>query len=162
MYPIDERDRLGELPNVPKPEPGAPCPILLAEENRLVVSYWLPEVPPYDTGPTGPFAFVRFHGPYFHLFGSPNDEALDGHPLSKCGLAPYSVYEVESSSLIRRLEAMNAVHPYHRPAVFDAFHHYVFTFHDSTFECVAHGLESFVEHIHSDQQLQRMSVLLTG
>ncbi len=57
---------------------------------------------------------------------------------------------------------MNAVHPYHRPAVFDAFHHYVFTFYDSTFECVAHGLECFVEHIHSDQQLQRMSVLLTG
>jgi hypothetical protein len=36
---------------------------------------------------------------------------------------------------------MNSVHPYHDPKQFEELNHYVFTFHDSTFECVARGLE---------------------
>ncbi len=34
---------------------------------------------------------------------------------------------------------MNAVHPCHRPEHFAGFKHYIFAFHDSTFECIAEG-----------------------
>jgi len=37
----------------------------------------------------------------------------------------------------RRLEGMNSVHPRHSAASFAGLHHYIITFHDSTFECVA-------------------------
>lgn len=113
MYPIDEADRPIKLPDVPRPEPGAPCPVLWAEENGLVLSCWLPETPPYRTDPTAPFAFIRFERPYSHTFGLPNDEALAAHPLSARGLEPYRIYQVAHSSLIRRLESMNAVHRCH-------------------------------------------------
>ena len=32
---------------------------------------------------------------------------------------------------------MNSVHPYHRTERFEALHHFILTFHDSTFECIA-------------------------
>jgi hypothetical protein len=35
---------------------------------------------------------------------------------------------------------MNSVHPHHRPEACEALTHYVFAFHDSTFECVARGI----------------------
>jgi len=34
---------------------------------------------------------------------------------------------------------MNSIHEYHRPEAFAALTHFVFTFHDTTFECVARG-----------------------
>jgi hypothetical protein len=37
---------------------------------------------------------------------------------------------------------MNSVHPYHRPEAFADLHHYVFAFHDSTFECIARGFNA--------------------
>jgi len=70
-------------------------------------------------------------------FGSPNDEALDGHPLYKNGLKFYSVHRVEDSSWIRELEKRNSVHPQHDRKLFlENKVHYVFTFQGSTLECV--------------------------
>ena len=63
-------------------------------------------------------------------------EAFSGHPLADRGFKPYSVAEVEQSSWIRRLAAMNAVHPSHKPELFAAYRHFIFAFHDSIFECV--------------------------
>jgi hypothetical protein len=83
-----------------------------------------------------PIAIVCFHGCRAHIFGPPNDEAFYGHPLASRGLRPYSVYRVEHSSWIRKLERMNSVHPNHRPEVFWNCQHLIFAFHDSTFECV--------------------------
>ena len=95
-------------------------------------------------------AIVRFQAPYSHSFGPPNDEALADHALRSHGLKPYSWFEVLDSSLIQSLERMNSHHPQHRPERFRAYHHYIATFHDSTFECVARGL---------DVQLHRGSIL---
>jgi len=71
-------------------------------------------------------------------FGSPNDEALGGHPLVRFGLKFYSVHKVENSPWISELEKRNAVHPRHNRESFlrDSVH-FVFTFQDSTLECVA-------------------------
>ena len=40
--------------------------------------------------------------------------------------------EIRESSWIRRLERMNAVHPYHKPEHFVDYRHFVFAFHDRT------------------------------
>ena len=80
------------------------------------------------------------------MFGPPNDEAFDGHPLASRGLTPYAEFEVIDSSWLRQLEKMNSVHPYHNRERFMAnLHHFVFAFHDSTFECIA---ASFSVSIH--------------
>ncbi len=36
---------------------------------------------------------------------------------------------------------MNSVHEHHKPQRYERLKHYVFAFHDSTFECVAEGYE---------------------
>ena len=74
-----------------------------------------------------------------HIFGLPNDEAISGHPLAKHGLKPYSYFEVMGSSLIKAMEKINKIHPSHNKAKFmEGKRHFVFSFHDSLFECVAH------------------------
>src|SRR3569833_1602594 len=136
MYSVDELDRVVELDSIPKPEPGAPEPIVVADEQAVVVSYRTAHSEP-STDQLDTFCSVRFHLAHTHLFGAPNDEALEGHPLWNRGLGFYSVYRVDQSSLIRRLAAMNSVHRQHSYSKFDELTHYIFTFHDSTFECVA-------------------------
>lgn len=84
-------------------------------------------------------AVVTFRHAYVHLFGPPNDEAFDGHPLAARGLRPYAAFEIEQSSWMHRLERMNSVHQRHRPERFEAYKRYIFAFHDTTFECVAEG-----------------------
>ena len=69
--------------------------------------------------------------------GAPNDEAFAGHPLASRGLHPYGAFEILDSSWVRALERMNRVHSRHTPAMFAAYRHFVLTFHDTTFECVA-------------------------
>ena len=86
-----------------------------------------------------PAAIVRFTLPRASSFGPPNDEAFAGHPLAARGLEPYGAFEVKQPSWIRALERMNAVHANHEPEHFARFRHFVFTFHDTTFECVATG-----------------------
>src|SRR5262245_63708733 len=84
---------------------------------------------------------------------SPNDEAFAGHPLANRGLMPYGAFVIESSSWIRRLEQMNSAHPCHKPERFWARKHYVLTFHDSTFECVADRSEEHTSELQSLRHL---------
>jgi hypothetical protein len=82
------------------------------------------------------YAVVRFPLCTYFAFGMPNDEALAGHPLWRAGLRHYAVHEVRASALIRELERRNSVHSRHDPARYLNRRHYVFTFQDSTLECV--------------------------
>ncbi len=69
--------------------------------------------------------------------GAPNEEAIAGHPLSDRGLEPFAAFEIKQSSWIRQLEKLNSVHPYHdRERFLESKRHFVFVFHDSTFECL--------------------------
>ena len=56
-------------------------------------------------------------------------------------LEPYGAFEIKHSSWIRQLERMNSVHPHHSPEPFEWLRHYVLSFRDTTFECVAHGFD---------------------
>ncbi len=50
---------------------------------------------------------------------------------------------------------MNSVHRSHDSRVFEAFTHYIFTFHDSTFECVAASIDATVENVGLDEEYAR-------
>jgi len=148
VYRVDEHDRVIELAGVPQSSVGAPCPAVVATERQTQLMYFVEIRDPgwdgtsvrivgYDSEET--LAVVRFEDCYAHMFGPPNDEAFTGHPLSSRGLHPYGAFQVENSSWIRTLIRMNSVRPQHTPALFSKDKHYIFSFHDSTFECVAKG-----------------------
>jgi hypothetical protein len=161
MYSVDNLDEVVALDGVPLPETGAPLPMVLADDYGVVLSYLLNIAPQQDAGSVEEFAFVRFRSPLMHLFGPPNDEALEGHPLWGRGLGYYGVFRVDQSSLIRRLALMNRVHPHHDWALFEKKKHYIFTFHDSTFECVADSLEVETAKMSWDERGSRMQTLLS-
>ena len=137
MYLIDERDSVIELGDVPSPDVGAPSPMVVASEHQLDLVYFASK--------DDLVASIRFDGVYVHMFGSPNDESLSGHPLSSRGLASYKAWEVHHSSWLRSLEAMNSAHARHNRESFAGFRHFVFIFHDSTFECIARRYEAHLE-----------------
>jgi hypothetical protein len=148
-YAPDERDRVVPLADAPQSDGGAPLPTILASDCRLLLVYLLQDTPegwdgtraPRIVSPESedmPVAVVEFRRPHAHIFGPPNDEVFSGHPLSGRGLSPYGAYVVEESSWIRALERMSSVHAHHKPEHFWKLTHYVFAFHDSTFECVAY------------------------
>lgn len=150
VYPIDDRDAVVELGDIPKPRGGAPMPFILADDGILLLSYFVPSEASADAGEKLTAAILRFDLPLMHLFGPPNDEAIRGHPLWHRGLESYGTYRVDQSSLLRRLAAMNRVHPRNDPAAFDKFQHYIVTFEDSTFECVARSYEVSTELLTSE------------
>jgi len=77
---------------------------------------------------------------YAHSFGPPDEEALEAHPLFARGLDYHQAFEVRNSSWIRSLERMNRVQMWHDAAEFTRYRHFIVTFQDATFECIA---ESF-------------------
>lgn len=149
MYVVSEADRPREIYTLPQSSVGAPCPMLIADENALRIGYYVDEDrltvdwtsasiesgAPDDSDEL--CAVVKFDFVYSHMFGPPNDEAFTGHPLASRGLSPYGSFEVDHSSWLQSLVRMNEVHPYHRPAQFSELKHFVLSFHDSTFECLA-------------------------
>jgi hypothetical protein len=70
-------------------------------------------------------------------FGTPNDEVLHGHPLHGKGLEPYAAHLIANSAWLAELQRINSVHPYYDPARWLSYEHYLLTFHDDTFECIA-------------------------
>lgn len=155
MYSIDERDKVVKLENVPQSSIGAPMPIVLSDEDKILLAYMV-EAKPSDwegsdvrvidpTSSGESLALVEFSSYSSLMFGAPNDEAFAGHPLATRGLHPYGAFQIENSSWVRQLKKMNSVHLYHKPERFERLRHFIFAFHDSTFECVAEGF-TVAEH----------------
>ncbi len=151
MYTVDDQDSVVELSGLPQSCTGAPLPSVLATEHQTFLAYVVQDVPddwdgtfPLGRGldrPANALAIVSLGDCYAHFFGPPNDEAFHGHPLAERGLHPYGVFEVEHSSWLRALERMNSVHRHHSPKMFENHRHFIFAFHDSTFECIAESFE---------------------
>ena len=151
MYDIDSQDQLVELSEFPRCDVGAPAPVVIATDFDVFLSYviadneirWNDKIrPPLpDEEYTERRAVVRFHRVYSQMLGMPNDEALPGHPLWQRGLQYLAVFRVEGSSWTRRLEQINSVHEQHDKDEFLRASHYIFAFHDSTFECVSRACE---------------------
>ncbi len=145
--------------------------MVLSGEHDLLLVYYLQNTPEDWDGESvrmvsadtegEPIAIVKLVNCYAHMFGPPNEEAFDGHPLSDRGVQPFSVFEVKNSSWLRGLEVMNSVHPYHdKNSFLNDKKHYIFSFHDTTFECIAGQLEWEVVQISvKDAILQNMDWL---
>jgi len=112
------------------PQPGTCSEArVLASETQLILQY---------TARDDAVALIQFPLVKAFQFGSPNDEALEGHPLARSGLQRYRVHHVEHSPWIAELEKRNAVHPRHdRNTFLEHLVHYIFTFQDATLECIA-------------------------
>jgi hypothetical protein len=168
MYAVDSKDQVVELTDFPQSSVGSPCPMVLADEHRLFIAYYLESnqprwdktriLNPSEEG--DPVAIVAFPLYAAMMFGPPNDEAFSGHPLAARGLQPYSVFEVKGSSWIRGLERMNSVHPYHQPAAYKGLRHFILAFHDSTFECVAKAYELEILVGSLNEAMERMRAKL--
>lgn len=173
MYSVDNQDRVIELKEVPQSDVGAPSPIVLGDERLVLLAYRVQAKQlPFDGRVlteadmelfVQETALIEFSLCQSYMFGYPNDEAFAGHPLATRGLQPYGAFEIENSSWIRQLEQMNSVHPQHQGGWLQQFKHFVFAFHDSTFECVAKGFviskhagpfESLLAEMHKRLQWQ--------
>ena len=72
------------------------------------------------------------------IMGPPNDEALSGHRLYRCGLAGLLwAGLVEQSRWIRDLERRNRVHPRHDAALYARLTHFILPLKECTVEVVA-------------------------
>ena len=170
MYTVDSQDSVHELTGLPQSSVGAPLPWVLADEHAVVVAYICEQHGESRDGTTAnvvnsessseEIAIVRF-ACYAHFFGPPNDEAFRGHPLAERGLEPYGSFRVEDSSWIRHLERMNSVHPYHDRRRFAELHHYILSFHDSIFECVADSFRVETRNASLRSCLPRMAELIS-
>jgi len=120
------------LDTVPMPAPASTEPFVIADEGRAILAYRIapPSLTRYRAVQNGqPFCLVRFDAAVFQSLGPPNDEDLVHHVLYAKGLRAYGAYEVLESRLVVEWWPNTA------PAV--ALRHFIFTFEDSSFECVA-------------------------
>lgn len=145
-------DNVVKLKGFPQSSIGAPCPALVSTEHSLLLCFYLENRESDWDGTTVKtvgydsqdecVCVVNFERPTIHTFGPPNDEAFAGHRLEKKGVTPYSAFEIINSSWIQQLEIMNSVHPYHdRGQFLKDKRHFIISFHDSAFECIANGYE---------------------
>lgn len=119
MYEIDSRDRVVVLDSVPPPDAGDPLPVVLAKDGAAVLSYVAGRE--LTVMATFPVCLAQ-------LFGGPDAKSLSEHPLAERGLKAHGAFEVRDSSWARALESRDG--PAKRK-------HFIFTFRDSVFECVA-------------------------
>jgi hypothetical protein len=117
-----------------------PVPILLSGLRTFVVFYLRsreadPFVrdPPTDLG----IGIVEFKQVTSVKIGSVKDEALRGHPLWGSGLEHCRAHQVRNSRWIIELMNMHRVPQHFDEGRWSGARHYVLTFRDETFECVA-------------------------
>src|ERR1700722_1791180 len=107
-----------KMKDVPQMDTGAPMPVVLADEDHVVLSYIVVNRPDaLDLCVSR--AVITFHDPRTHIFGSPNDETLSGHPLWGKGVEHYAAFIVHNFTLIEKLKRMTSVHRRHDPRRFE-------------------------------------------
>jgi hypothetical protein len=121
------------------PNAGAPQPVVIETEHNAVLMFW-----GQRNGEPGTRQRVAVTASdcMIATFGYPGDEALPGHPLYKSGLRYYGVFEVLDPSWRARIISQNqSVFP-KTPAHYERLRHFIITFQDSTFECLAEQLSA--------------------
>ena len=139
---------------------GAPSPIILSNDNDLFVAFYVDmddlfSVPQernviYDTG----IFSLKFKSFLKYTFGMPGNETIQGHPYAKLGMRSYSFYELKDSDLIKSLQDIDRFHPYYDGRKWKKYKHYIITFHDNMFECIAQdfSLEKKTPHFITGQK----------
>jgi hypothetical protein len=132
-------------------ETGAPVPVVLSNEYKLYLLYYYQKSSVDISNSDMPIernnkedrgvAVITFKNHLIYKFGYPNAEALQAHPYYTLGLEAYRLFEVVSSDWVEDIEQKNRVHPFHNPIRYKMYKHFLIAFEDSTFECVAAGME---------------------
>jgi hypothetical protein len=99
------------------------------------------------SGEVESLALVEFLGCISARLGTPNDEVFEGHLLAGKGMDGYTAQQVVNSRWLAELEAINKVHHCYNPDCWRKRKHFVFWFHDKTFECIA---ESFKVELYQE------------
>jgi hypothetical protein len=81
-------------------------------------------------------AIVEFSGCSLIKYGAPNDQGIAEHPLYPKMEGGYEIYEVLRSSWIAELGWENS----------DLARHFIISFHETTFECIAHDMKMEITH----------------
>lgn len=115
------------------PDAASPSPVLIEDEYSAVVVYRTAE----EVGKLA--VLVGFPGCRITRFGHPDAKALPSHPLYELGLSYHGVYEVLGSSWPAQLLDPDGGRPL-GSAAGPRLRHFVITFADSTFECLADDL----------------------
>lgn len=119
MYSID-RDQAIPLALAPAPDStGDPLPIVLAKDGAVILSY---------VAGRELTVMATFPVCHLHLFGGSDAKDLKKHPLAGRGLRPHGAFEVKDSYWARSQEGPKR------------WKHFVFTFRDSLFECLANDI----------------------
>ena len=100
-------------------------------------------------------ALVEFIDCYAFTLGGPNDKVLHGHPLWGRGLSYYSAHVIAHSHWLAEAENINKVHRHYNPDRWKTRKHYLLSFKDETFECLASGytIEVFRESLEQVAQI---------
>ena len=136
---------------------GAPLPILLCNDYKTFLTFYVSEPDPNWDGTyvkmvdpssdeKASLCLVTFKHSVSSKMGHPNDEVQSGHFLAGKGLQGYTAQLVKNSPWLMEVGKTNSVHPYNDPEKWELLNHYIFWFHDSTFECLAASYE--VENFH--------------
>jgi hypothetical protein len=143
-----------------------PMPVLLSGLRTFVAFYLrsrdsrfdqhdpVGQDPPTDHG----IGIVEFKQVTSVKIGSLKDEVLRGHPLWGSGLEHCRAHEVRNSRWIIELMNVNRMHQRFDESRWSGARHYVLTFHDETFECVARRT---VTRIASDVTMQEVITRLS-
>lgn len=146
---------------------GAPMPHLMMSEDRALLAFLLSEPDPSWDGSyvtikspadeqAEPLGLVEFEYCTSARLGAPNDEVFEGHPLNGKGLEAYSAQRVINSRWLKEIEKINSIHRMYRPDSWRDRTHFIFWFHDSTFECIA---KSYKVEVHRTSMRALLSTM---
>ncbi len=80
---------------------------------------------------------IQFENVFIQKFGYPNDEGLHQHNYYKNGLSFYHSHLVEESDWIKERNDKRSVNKVTGQNYLDGYSHYILTFQENTFECIA-------------------------
>ena len=119
---------------------GAPEPIILSNDTSIIINFYAEITGDVSESEEQIITLKFIHYSKF-TFGMPGNETIHGHPYSKLGMESFSFYELKDSDLIRDLKNISKIHPYFKSESWMDAKHYIITFHDNMFECIAQNFE---------------------
>lgn len=152
---------------------GAPIPKILASEQLLLLIFFIEgeddidlpaNIIERDSINDRGTAVLEFDSCLAFKFGGPNDELLQQHPYYKAGVGFYSFYEMIESEWLKSIIDLNRTHPRFSEYIFEDCKHYVITFKDSMFECIADSYSLQCSNDSMAQSITRLSdkLILSG
>jgi hypothetical protein len=146
---------------------GAPLPHVIQNDYKTFLTFYLRVPNPNWDGTfvkmkdpgariDESLALVEFMGCAAAKLGSPNDEVFHGHPLDGKGMKGYTAQKVINSRWLAELEAINKVHSCYNSEAWRQRSHFVFWFHDKTFECIA---KSFQVELFQDSMANLLAIV---